>query len=192
MLSPRIPPPTCHQPSAHCNLACATASQTRLHPNLTPPSSQWMLLHFKDRQQRLREMCQLPHHHTAGEGQSATEHSRSDSQVHTRSLDQPCLLCSGTVAGHSKHICAETLEASRCSSPWNVLPSPQPSPSSPPPWPNFYASFKNQHKCQLLHKNPFFSSQLFAPNCLPTHNAFVIDLLPPLFPWGRGLGFIDH
>lgn len=132
------------------------------------------------------------HHHTTGEGQSITKHSGSDSQVHTRSLDQPCLLCSGTVTGHSKHMCAETLKASRCSSPGNVLPSLQPSPSSPPPLPNFYASFKNQHKRQLLHKNLFFSSQLFAPNCLPTHNAAVIDLLPSLFPWGQGLGFIDH
>lgn len=122
----------CHQASHHLratNLVLAVIWHAPPHPKhdciqTSHHPCQWVLLHFKDRQQRLREMCQLPHHHTTSEGQSVTEHSRSDSQVHTRSLDQPCLLCSGTVTGHSKHMYAQTLKASRCSSPWNVLPSP--------------------------------------------------------------------
>lgn len=58
--------------------------------------------------------------------------------------------------------------------------------------PNSQSSFKNQHKCQLLPKNSSSSSQLFVGSVHPLLNAIGTDLLPCLFPWGKGLHFIDH
>lgn len=85
LLSPSIPPPTCHRPCADCNLAwcdCTLSTTTaKAHA-----AASWCRPAVKMRQQRLGQMGQLACRPTTSKGQRVTEHSGTDSQVHILSL----------------------------------------------------------------------------------------------------------